>query len=208
MSVTDQEVPLAEFEPAETVPALERPSSEIKRYLRKFPVAALFAIAGPLGYPVQLRASCELDDAERVMRTWPEGLAPRLAWVVWCATISDAQDVINLALAGDMRPVRRDGPRLEAPLDMVVAAVSSAAKQLGIVLTAHDVVMARAAQRCGVVAVDPRLLHEFHSRYRIARRGAAERGQKDFPDFRVLRGKLGAALQPNGEIDWAKVFEM
>ena len=210
--------------PAATTPAtglepLELPDAGIQRYLDRFGIAAIYIVCGPSGYPCIIGSGTDLaEELKAARKAWPPKIdPPDMVWAVWVFDRRTAQQVVNLAVASDLRLARRDGPRFAISVEEARRAIAAAAGRLKFRLTDHATVMSR-AEAAGA-SIEERLaeaqsggeLKAFNAAYARHRKAAQAAGRK-FMTYNEARARLRAVLaaaasgKPVGDILRA-VFE-
>lgn len=200
-----------------TVAALELPSSAERIYLEKFGLGAIAVFAGRANAPVAIIATGNLADALAcARRSWPREDPPTLAAAQWTPSVRDAQRVVALVVANDLRTAGRAEGRLAIDVPIAVAAIQNAAVRLAIKLVDHPTVLARARAGASVMGLQVAAaqasgdLREFNRRYRDARI-QAEKDNRPFPTYSIARAQLEAALAvcatTGAAIDFSKIFE-
>jgi hypothetical protein len=187
--------------PPNTVAPLELPDAGLQRYLRRFNIAAVYIIAGPAGFPCIIGASTDLAiERAAARKVWlKDPDPPVLAAAWWCFDLRTAQQVVTLALASDLRQVKRDGSRFAVTVSDASTAIIAAAGRLRFRLTEHAAVLAR-AKAAGVnlesklaAAQDAGQLREFNQEYRRRRLAAKMVGGRSI-SYREARARLRALL--------------
>jgi hypothetical protein len=180
---------------------LELPDSNVRLYLSRFAVGAVYVICGSTGFPCLIGAGFDLaDELAAARKSWPKNLDPPvLAACWWVFDKRTAQQIANLAVASDLRQVRKEGPRLAVGLAEASAAIVAAAGRLRFRLTDQAAVLERI--RTAGIALEDKLaaaqnaglLREFNREYQ-RRRMAAKLAGKRFIDYQVSRARLRAVL--------------
>ena len=134
---------------------LELPDSNARLYLSRFSVGAVYVICGPIGFPCLIGSGFDLaDELAAARKSWPKDLDPPvLAAVWWVFDKRTAQQIVNLAVASDLRQARKDGSRFSVNLAEASAAIVAAAGRLHFRLTDHGTVMGR-IRRAGIALED------------------------------------------------------
>ena len=130
-------------------PPLELPDSSARLYLSRFSVGAVYIICGLTGFPCLVGSGFDLaGELTAARKTWPKDFDPPIlaaAW--WVFDKRTAQQIVNLAVASDLRRARKDGSRFSVNLAEASAAIIAAAGRLHFRLTDHAVVMQRIRTR-------------------------------------------------------------
>ena len=180
---------------------LELPDSNARVYLSRFSVGAVYIICGPTGFPCLVGSGFDLaGELTAARKTWPKDLdSPILAAAWWVFDKRTAQQIVNLAVASDLRQACKDGSRFSVNLAETSAAIVAAAGQLHFRLTDHAVVMQRirmtgiALEEKLTAAQNAGLLREFNKEYQ-RRRMAAKLAGRRFIDYSSARARLRAVL--------------
>jgi hypothetical protein len=167
------------------------------RFLR-----AIFVMCPPSGSPCQPGAAVDLAEAlTRARQTWPRDLdAPVLVYARLVDGIRPAQQVVNLAIACDLRDAKLDrSGRVSAQLDVVTAAITAAASRLSVGLTDFETAISRV--RTASTKMTTRLddvqadgdLRAFNKEFSRRRREAAACG-RPFMNYTTARQRLTEVL--------------
>ena len=189
------------MDPTVAIEPLQMPDKAAARYMSQFHIAALAVFCPLRGVPCQPVAADNLADAvTRARKLWPRELdAPILARAWWLSGIRPAQQVLNLALACDLRDAALTRGRLAVPLDAVAAALTAAAARLQMQLTDYAVGLSRVRAATGQLtdrlaeAQASGALKGFNQEYARRRRAAQAAGLK-FMAYRQARSRLQAVL--------------
>jgi hypothetical protein len=169
------------------IPPLDR---AIADYLKSFDLAAVFIISTRAG--IQLGAGRELPRCEA-------------AW--WCQQVVDAHMVVDLAVRCDLRTAPRKGRFLAVPEPVGAAAVRSAAGRLGVSLSDHAAVLAKAGAAVmrlnGALAEarDRGDLQSFNRIYRERRQRAGGRFMSYDQALAKYRAGLASSIAGNA-VPW------
>lgn len=192
---------VTEAAPEGQIAPLPLPAPVVRQYLDRFGIAAVHIICAPTGYPCMIGSGRDLADALAVARrTWPRKSEPPILVAAWWAfDARPAQQVVNLAVASDLRLARRDGQRFAITVNEATEAIQAAAGRLRFRLTDHGAVMAR-AKAAGIAledklsaAQDAGQLKGFNQEYSRRRRAGQAQGEK-FMAYSLARARLRAVL--------------
>jgi hypothetical protein len=201
MSIYQSADAVSALDPAATLAPLELPDAGVQRYLRRFNIGAVYIIAGSAGFPCIIGSGTDLaSELAAARKAWPKDLGPPvLAAAWWCFDLRAAQQVVMLALASDLRQVKRDGSRFALTSSEATVAITASAGRLHFRLTDHAAVLAR-AKAAGVeleskltAAQDAGQLSEFNREYQRRRLAANTVGQR-FISYQEARARLRALL--------------
>lgn len=173
------------------------------RYLQRFNIGMLVIFGQPDLPPCYPGAVAAADVAaffKAVRQAWPQDIAlPCFAWAALLAGLRPAQQILNLALASELRGWPLDRGRIGVPMAKIAGALTAAAGRLQIPLTDYrdGLLRVRVATACLVDKLDAAQdlgdLKEFNQEYSRRRRAAQAAGHKFMP-YDEARARLSSLL--------------